>query len=102
MKYSQERIAKEIGISRNTLSDAEVGKKPLRERQINIFCNSFGINKDYLLYGKLPKYSMDPMNKRALDLFGKLHPDMKKGLLLLMEHMIMAENDLINKDKSEK
>lgn len=50
--FSQEKIAKEIGVSRNTLSGAELGKKTLTDRQMRLFCNAFGINKDYLLFGK--------------------------------------------------
>ena len=78
LQYSQERVAKEIGVSRNTFSDAELGKKPLNDRQVNLFCNTFGINKDYLLYGTQPKYKLEPKDKKALELFRK-HVKSRKG-----------------------
>ena len=97
LQYSQERVAKEIGVSRNTFSDAELGKKPLNDRQINLFCNTFGINKDYFLHGTQPKYKLEPKDKKALELFKKLHPALQDSVLIILESMLKAEKDIEEK-----
>lgn len=60
---TQEGFAKEIDISRSNYASIETGKVALIERNIKSICFAYGLNRDWLLYGKEPMYQQ--MSKEA-------------------------------------
>lgn len=50
-KYSQEKFANELGLSRNFINQVENGKKNLSERSITDICEKFGVNREWLVDG---------------------------------------------------
>lgn len=50
-KYSQEKFAEELGLSRNFINQVENGKKNFSERTIEDICKAFNVNKEWLVNG---------------------------------------------------
>lgn len=50
--YTQERVAEEIGITREYLSRLETGKKGCSVDLLVIFAQYYGVTMDYITYGK--------------------------------------------------
>lgn len=71
-KMSQRKFAREVGISTNTLIEAETGRRKLTDRQMTLICNRFFLNKDWLELGQGEKYTLTPKSQKALELFGRL------------------------------
>lgn len=75
--YTQERVAEEIGITREYLSRIETGKKGCSVDLLVIFAQYYGVTMDYITYGKEESRLPERMEK------------------LPTEHRILAEK-LIN------
>lgn len=50
--YTQEKVAEEVGITREYLSRLETGKKGCSVDMLVIFAQYYGVTMDYLTYGK--------------------------------------------------
>lgn len=50
--YTQERVAEDIGITREYLSRLETGKKGCSVDLLVIFAQYYGVTMDYITYGK--------------------------------------------------
>lgn len=50
--YTQERVAEEVGISREYLSRLEAGKKGCSVDLLAIFAQYYDVTMDYITYGK--------------------------------------------------
>lgn len=50
--YTQERVAEEVGITREYLSRLETGKKGCSVDMLVIFAQYYGVTMDYITYGK--------------------------------------------------
>lgn len=53
---SQEKFAQRLGLSRNFINQVENGKKNLSDRTISDICREFGVNEDWVRYGKGEMY----------------------------------------------
>ena len=53
LRMTQEELAEKAGITPQTISSAELGKKALRPENIIRICSSLGISTDYLLLGEI-------------------------------------------------
>ncbi len=53
LRMTQEELAEKAGITPQTVSSAELGKKALRPENIIRVCSALGISTDYLLLGKI-------------------------------------------------
>lgn len=63
---SQRTFAREVGISINTLIEAETGRRKLNDRQVTLVCNRFFINKSWLINGQGEKYKFNPKSLKYL------------------------------------
>ncbi|MCD8379432.1 MAG: helix-turn-helix domain-containing protein [Lachnospiraceae bacterium] len=53
LRMTQEELAEKAGITPQTVSTAELGKKALRPENIIRICSALDISSDYLLMGKV-------------------------------------------------
>ena len=54
LRYSQEEVAKHIGINRTAVVEIEAGKRKVSTDELKRFCELFGKTADELLYGNEP------------------------------------------------
>ena len=52
LHLTQEQLAEKIGVSLQTISNIELGKKAVRPENLANLCINLGITSDYILYGK--------------------------------------------------
>lgn len=53
LRMTQEELAEKAGVTPQTVSSAELGKKALRPENIIRVCSALGISTDYLLLGEI-------------------------------------------------
>lgn len=70
LELTQESLAEKMGVSLQTVSCIELGKKAIRPENLANLCVCLGISSDYILYGKRSEQQMqDTVAKlSALDL----------------------------------
>ncbi|MBO5836688.1 MAG: helix-turn-helix transcriptional regulator [Oscillospiraceae bacterium] len=59
MHLTQEQLADKMGVSLQTVSCIELGKKAVRPENLANLCTSLDVTSDYILYGKRNKQQMD-------------------------------------------
>lgn len=52
LKLTQEQLAEKMGVSLQTISCIELGKKAVRPENLANLCSYLNISSDYILYGK--------------------------------------------------
>lgn len=69
LHLTQEQLAEKMGVSLQTVSCIELGKKAVRPENLANLCSYLDISADYILYGKRNKQQMnDTLTKlSALD-----------------------------------
>lgn len=56
LRMTQEELSEKAGITPQTVSSAELGKKALRPENIIRICSALAISTDYLLLGEVNEY----------------------------------------------
>lgn len=59
LHLTQEQLAEKIGVSLQTISCIELGKKAVRPENLANLCLSLGVTADYILYGKRNEQQMN-------------------------------------------
>lgn len=59
LHITQEQLADKMGVSLQTVSCIELGKKAVRPENLANLCNHLDITADYVLYGKRNKQQMN-------------------------------------------
>lgn len=69
LRLTQEQLAEKMGVSLQTVSCIELGKKAVRPENLANLCNYLNVSADYILYGKRSEQQMsDAITKlSALD-----------------------------------
>lgn len=52
LHWTQEQLAEKMGVSLQTISNIELGKKAVRPENLANLCTYLDISADYILYGK--------------------------------------------------
>ena len=68
LRMTQEELAEKAGITPQTISSAELGKKALRPENIIRLCSALGISTDYLLLGETNASDRSILLSRIKDL----------------------------------
>jgi transcriptional regulator with XRE-family HTH domain len=100
LKLNQEEFSKEIGIAQNSYSLIETGKINLTERNIKIICLVFGVNEEWLRYGKgdmleQPLVEQDGDEGRLLDMFRRLTAEMKQVVLAKVRELLGVDSSWV-------
>ena len=59
MHLTQEQLAEKMGVSLQTVSCIELGKKAVRPENLANMCKCLEVSTDYILYGKRSEKQMD-------------------------------------------
>ncbi len=66
---TQQKFADKLGLKRQTIAAYEIGNIEPSESTLLLICKEFGINKDWLLYGKEPmEISVNPDDRYSYNL----------------------------------
>lgn len=68
LRMTQEELAEKAGITPQTVSSAELGKKALRPENIIRICSALGISTDYLLLGEVNTSDYSLLTSKISDL----------------------------------
>lgn len=68
LRMTQEELAEKAGITSQTVSSAELGKKALRPENIIRLCSALDISTDYLLLGEINESDHSILLSRISDL----------------------------------
>ena len=68
LRLTQEELAEAAGITPQTVSTAELGKKALRPANIINICAALDISPDYLLLGQISDMDMTILNQKVSQL----------------------------------
>lgn len=52
LRWTQEHLAEKMGVSLQTISNIELGKKAVRPENLAKLCTYLDVSADYILYGK--------------------------------------------------
>ena len=58
LHLTQEQLAEKMGVSLQTVSCIELGKKAVRPENLANLCTYLGVSSDYILYGKRNEQQM--------------------------------------------
>lgn len=59
LRLTQEQLAEKMGVSLQTVSCIELGKKAIRPENLANLCTCLNVTADYVLYGKRNQQQMD-------------------------------------------
>ena len=59
LRITQEQLAEKMGVSIQTISCVELGKKAIRPENLANLCSHLNITADYILYGKRNEQQMN-------------------------------------------
>lgn len=59
LRLTQEQLAEKMGVSLQTVSCIELGKKAIRPENLANLCTCLNVTADYILYGKRNQQQMD-------------------------------------------
>lgn len=68
LRLTQDELAEKAGITSQTVSAAELGKKALRPQNILGICTALDISSDYLLTGVITDRDVSLLNQKTSDL----------------------------------
>lgn len=94
---SQEEFARRIGISRNPIASAEIGKSKLHSTTITRICEMFGINEEWLSegVGEMKNIYGIPENElqTLLETYSKLPEPSRKKFLDFLSELTVKEKE---------
>ena len=75
---NQKEFADNIGINRSVVNRIEMGTRPIRDDELKLIADYFGVSADYLLGRNVGTPVLSNEQKRLLGGFAKLSSDNKK------------------------
>lgn len=88
LRLTQEELAEQAGITTQTVSTAELGKKALRPENIIKICKALDISTDYLLLGRIADEDQGILSKKI----SQLSPEQYRHLEDIINSFITAVN----------
>lgn len=86
LKLTQAEFGEKIGLSNFAISDMEKGKTQISLRNINLICEKFRINEDWLRYGIGDKYApalpVDDISMACAGIVKDKHEQIKQILIM--------------------
>ena len=64
LHLTQEQLAEQMGISLQSISCIELGKKAIRPENLANLCKSLNVSADYILYGKRAEHQMNEITEK--------------------------------------
>ena len=86
LRMTQEELSEIAGVTSQTISNAELGKKGLRPENIIRLCSAMEISPDYLLLGRISEEDMSVLNRKV----SQLSPEQYRHLEDIVDSYIAA------------
>ena len=86
MRLTQEELSELAGVTAQTISNAELGKKALRPENIIRLCTAMEISTDYLLLGNVSGDDISKLSQKV----SRLTPDQYRHLEDIIDSYIAA------------
>ena len=85
LRLTQEQLAEKMGLSLQSISCIELGKKAIRPENLANLCTHLGITADYILYGKRNEQQMNDTVSKLASLSPKAFQTVQTLIELLSE-----------------
>jgi transcriptional regulator with XRE-family HTH domain len=110
LRLTQKEFGEKIHISKGYVTSLEKNRQPLNERIIKLLADTYGVNPEWIKYGKNPMFFNPQKGKltEIITIFNKLNPDFQNFVitqlknLLKMNHNYQPEASSIPKDNEKK
>ena len=89
LRMTQEDLSEKAGVTAQTISNAELGKKALRPENIIRICSAMDISPDYLLLGRISAEDISILSKKV----SRLTPGQYRHLEDIVDSYIAALNE---------
>jgi len=107
---TQKEFGERIHISKGYVTSLEKCRQPLNDRIIKLLSDTYGVNSEWLKYGKNPMFFDSQKGKltEIITIFNQLNPDFQNFVitqlknLLEMNHNYQPEASSIPKDKAKR
>ncbi len=86
LKMTQESLAEKVGLSFQSVSCIELGKKGVRPENLIKICNTLDVSSDYLLFGKRDACEMSELSSKMSELSKEDYELVEKLVLRLNEN----------------
>ena len=88
LHLTQEQLAEKMGVSLQTVSCIELGKKAVRPENLANMCFYLGVTTDYILYGKRSEKQMDDTVAKLSELSPEADDTVQNLIDLLVKEKI--------------
>lgn len=85
LHMTQEQLAEKVGISLQTVSCIELGKKAVRPENLAKLCTALQVSADYILYGRRSEQQMNEVVAKLAALTPEQYQAVRKVIELLEE-----------------
>ena len=86
LHLTQEQLAEKMGISLQSISCIELGKKAIRPENLANLCTCLNVSADYILYGKRSETQMNELLSKISMLNQKEYDSIQTIVNLLLDH----------------
>lgn len=86
LDMTQEQLAEKLGLSLQSISCIELGKKAVRPENLANLCKHLNVSVDYILYGKRDESQMNDTVKKLSSLDPEAYNAVKNMIDLLYEN----------------
>lgn len=86
LRMTQDDLSEKAGVTSQTISNAELGKKALRPENIIRICSAMDISPDYLLLGNISNEDLSTLSKKV----SHLNPEQYRHLEDIIDSYIAA------------
>ena len=93
LRWTQEELAEAAGVTPQTISTAELGKKALRPENIIRICAALDISPDYLLLGRISEGDLSILSQKV----SQLSPEQYRHLEDVVDSFIAVARPKGNK-----
>ena len=109
LSLTQKEFAEKIHISKGYVTSLEKRRQPLNDRIIKLLSDTYGVNAEWLKYGKGAMF-LEPQNNQIAEIihiYNQLNPDFQNFIitqlksLLQMNHNYQTENGSMPLDAPE-
>ena len=85
LHLTQEQLAEKMGVSLQTISNIELGKKAIRPQNLVNLCSHLEVTSDYILYGMRNDQQMKDVNAKLASLEPKAYRAVQELINLLYD-----------------
>ena len=95
LNLSQTDFGKQIGISKSSVSDIEIGRISISERTIISICSKFNVNEEWLKYGNGNMFlEYDKKHDEFFSVFQNLKEPLQDFLIRTAHDLLNTQNKL--------